>query len=206
MNLIQSRLSNSPEVYPLISESPQSFAKIFARHGHPVALLSRTQSKLDDLAKHVTDEFGSPAKGVSLFCTHFSSLDNQRFTFSPLSPLRFLEQYAVSASDADALSKVFELIKKDLGTPVIGIHNAATISFGNFRDLKVEQLDEAYQTQVRGGFLFSQEMLKSIESLPEFSSKEHNSNPAGALFFTVSRKFFSPSVFYFFFHSHLLVF
>ena len=185
-------MSNNPKISSLVSESSQSFARVFARQGHPVALLARTQSTLDDLAKRVTDEFGSPAKGVSLFSSRISSVQNRRFTFSPLSPLRFLEQYAVSASDADALSNVFESIKKDLGTPVIGIHNpGGGFAFGNFRDLKVEQLDEAYQTQVRGGFLLSQEILKSVESLPEFLSKEHNSNPVGALFFTVSREFFS---------------
>lgn len=85
------------------------------------------------------------------------------------------------------MSKAFESIKKDLGTPVIGIHNpAGGFGFGNFRELKVEQLDEAYQAQVRGGFLLSQEMLKSIESLPEFSKEEYDPNPVGALFFTVS--------------------
>lgn len=55
---------------------------------------------------------------------------------------------------------------------------------GAFRSLTVEQLDEAYNAQVRAGFLLAQEMLASIESTPEFQSKDYSSNPVGAIFFS----------------------
>lgn len=83
------------------------------------------------------------------------------------------------------MKQVFSSIKKDLGSPVIGIQNAAGgFATAPFKQLKLEQLEEGIEAQLKGGFLFAQEILESIESLPEFSSKEPSPNPAGALFFT----------------------
>lgn len=80
---------------------------------------------------------------------------------------------------------MFASIKKDLGPPVIGIHNpGGGFACAPFREITLEQLNEGLDAQIKGGFLFAQEMLESIESLPEFSAKEHNSNPVGAIFFS----------------------
>jgi len=73
--------------------------------------------------------------------------------------------YPVSASDPVGLANVFSSIRKDLGNPTVGVRNpGGGFSMTHFRDSKVEQLDSAYETHVKGGFLFSQAMIEAIES------------------------------------------
>lgn len=113
-----------------------------------MALLARSLPKLEELATKISSE---PNHGKA-------------------------KGYAVSASDEAGLSKVFASIKEDLGIPTVGIHNpGGGFSMANFRESKVEQLDSAYETHVKGGFLFSQAMVEAIESQPDFD--KHSSGP-----------------------------
>ncbi|KAI9006850.1 hypothetical protein DFJ74DRAFT_712199 [Hyaloraphidium curvatum] len=68
-------------------------AEKWAANGHNVALLSRTQSKLDEMAK----EIGAKSPGVKV------------------------KGFAVDLSDSNAVAEVLEIVKSDLG-PVSVIH------------------------------------------------------------------------------------
>lgn len=115
-----------------------------------MALLSRQQSRLDNLAKEIN----------SLKVGH-------------------AEAFSADATDSKSLSQVFKSIQEKLGQNGSasiwgGVFNSGGFLRGTVTDTTEEQFLEVLHTQALGGFLFSKEFLRAIQNQPQ----DDNSNEA----------------------------
>lgn len=130
-------------------------AKRFAQAGHPVALLSRQQSRLEGLA------------------TEINSLKIGR-----------AEAFSADATDSKSLSTAFNNIHQKFSGASIwgGVFNSGGFLRGTVLDTTQEQFIEVLHTQALGGFLFSQQILKAIQARKDSSTS--SSEPDGFLAIT----------------------
>ncbi|PWN92743.1 NAD(P)-binding protein [Acaromyces ingoldii] len=132
-----------------------SAARVFAREGHPVALLSRTQSRLDELAKQINDEVGDPGRAKG---------------------------YAVDATKREAINGAFESISKDFKSA--WVHTAIFNPGGGFirkplLETTEEDIRNGIDTQAVGGLLFAQAFIRTLQSNPKW--QEPSPFPSSAL-------------------------
>ncbi|ETS60413.1 short chain dehydrogenase reductase family [Moesziomyces aphidis] len=132
-----------------------SLGRKFSEAGHPVALLSRSQERMDALASQLNGQSSSSGRAVG---------------------------YAVDCQDESSMNTTIEKVHEHFASGQGGEqHRGASIHTGifnpnggfamaSFLDTKRSQVEEAFRTQVLGGFLFSQAMLRAISSSPDFAS------------------------------------
>lgn len=101
-----------------------SCARLFAKQGHPVALLSRTLSRLEDLASKINQEVGDEHRA---------------------------RPYAVDVSQRPQLDEVFQRIQKDWegkATLNTAIHNAGgNFMMKPFLETSVEDVTTSFHSQ-----------------------------------------------------------
>lgn len=137
-------------------------AKRFAQAGHPVALLSRQQSRLDGLAAEINAlKVGRAAA------------------------------FSADATNSKSLAGAFSSIRQQLGengkaSVWGGVFTSGGFLRANVADTTEAQFLDILHTQALGGFLFSQEFLKALpsSSSPSSSSPSLSSEPAAFLAFT----------------------
>ncbi|GAC94219.1 oxidoreductase [Pseudozyma hubeiensis SY62] len=146
-----------------------SVARKFAEQGHPVALLSRSKERLESLAAQINSLSGQHGQAVA---------------------------YAVDVQDEGSVHNTIEQVQEHFSSGKAGsAHQGAAIHTGifnpgggfvraGFLDTKASQVEDAFKTQVYGGFVFSQAILKAITSSAAFSQASDAKVPLGNIFLT----------------------
>ncbi|SNX87853.1 related to oxidoreductase, short chain dehydrogenase/reductase family [Melanopsichium pennsylvanicum] len=145
-----------------------SVARKFAEQGHPVALLSRSKDRLESLAAHIN---GLPSHGRAV-------------------------AYAVDVQDEASVNNTIQSVQDHFQSGEAGAeHKDAFIHTGIFNpgggfvrapflETKASQVEDAFKTQVYGGFVFSQAILKAITSSPAFTQNSDAKVPRGNILLT----------------------
>ncbi|PWN51997.1 NAD(P)-binding protein [Violaceomyces palustris] len=133
-------------------------AKVFSSVGHPVALLSRSLPRLEELAEQLnSDPLGKDGvvRGRA-------------------------RAYQVDATKEDSIRSAFGRFETDFQSEKG--HEGARVHTGIFNpgggffmsgllETKPEQLESAFLSQTMGGFLFSRAVVEAIKSRPDFGAK-----------------------------------
>ncbi|KAI8847149.1 hypothetical protein BC829DRAFT_249505 [Chytridium lagenaria] len=110
-----------------------AISRAFAKKGLAVAMLARTQSKLDDIAADIIKE-GGQAKG-----------------------------FACDLSSESNITSVIQDIKKTYNLPVrVGVYNASSFTIKPFLNQSTDDLANG-MSFVTGAFVFSQQVLKLMQ-------------------------------------------
>ncbi|MFO1518345.1 MAG: SDR family NAD(P)-dependent oxidoreductase [bacterium] len=110
-------------------------ARVFAREGARVAIASRTETELKEVARSIEKEAGSG---------------------------RVLSVCA-DVSDEASVRNLFEKIKKAFGPVEILVNNAGTIEVADFIHLEAKTWDEIMAVNLRGSFLCAREAFRHMK-------------------------------------------
>ncbi|KAG2501709.1 hypothetical protein HYH03_000210 [Edaphochlamys debaryana] len=111
----------------------KAVAKSFAGHGFAVALLSRTQARLDIGARELTNQ-GAKAKG-----------------------------YAVDLAQPEDVKAVIKKVAEDLGPVTVLFYNPASHSWGDVLTMEIDTITANMQHQVTGLLAATQAVVPGME-------------------------------------------
>lgn len=139
-----------------------SVAKRFAMAGHPVALVSRQKSRLEELASQINAlPNAGPAKAFAADVSSKSSMDDL-----------FKSVSTEFKTKDDSTAKVWG-----------AVYNAGSFGFSPFLDTTEEMLDGQMGTGLKGGFFFAQSYLRTLTATPGWD-QTIGTESAGVLAFT----------------------
>jgi NAD(P)-dependent dehydrogenase (short-subunit alcohol dehydrogenase family) len=109
-------------------------AMLFASEGAKVAIASRTEKELFDVAGQIKTKYGS----------------------------NVVLAHPADVSDEPSVRDLFSKILERFGPVEILVNNAATLEVGDFIDLKAETWDEIMKVNLKGAFLCSREAFHQM--------------------------------------------
>lgn len=142
----------------------QACCRAFASRGHPVALLSRSQQRLEQLSSQINEEVG----------------DNQR-----------TKPYSVDVTKIEDVERVFKSIERDwsdkasLHTTIFNVGGLFAIK--PFLETSEEDLRRTFESQVIGALNISKTFISHLQATPSWSAWQKDAEQktaVGNLFFT----------------------